>query len=272
MTDLPDDTDERPGPKPDAEITPKSTEKVHEMEYPTVPVHSFNHYNYPPRDDYRRDGIEELILSNQIGGGFRDTLSTIHDSSINVMQSVEHNGLAGIQETARQGSTNLGATERNGGEVRATVERSAGDTGARVERNGGEVRASVERNHGETRAHLDRLQIALFGEICDVRKEASDNKSEILLDACKNTHALTLQAAENASRAQLQASENAARASRELAECCCKLEGVIASGNAATQALIRDTEQGRLRDALAAKDQQLLLLQINGNGPGNSIR
>lgn len=247
MNESPDDTNEL------AEILPniKAEETVMEHAYP---VHSFNHYNYP-----RRDGVEELILSNQIGGGFRDTLSTIHDSSVNVMQSVEHNGLAGIQETARQGSTNLGATERNGGEVRSSIERTAGDTRSSVERNGGETRSSVERNGGETRAHLDRFQISLIGEICDVRKEAVEHKYQ-----------LSLQMMENFGKAQLQASENAARASRELAECCCKLEGAIAAGDAATQALIRDTEQGRLRDALADSKQAMLLLQLGG--PGNSAR
>lgn len=251
MDVLPDDTDEQ------AATLPEIRHEENAMEH-AYPVHSFNHYNYPRHD---RDGVEELILSNQIGGGFRDTLSTIHDSSINVMQSVEHNGLAGIQETARQGSTNLGATERNGGEVRATVERSAGDVGMRVERNG-----------GETRAHLDRFQISLIGEICDVRKEASDNKAEIMLDACKNTHSLTLQAAENFAKMQLQAAENAARASRELAECCCEMKALVLSEHCTTRELISNTEQNRLRDDLAAKNQQLLLLQINGNGPGNSLR
>lgn len=191
-----------------------------------------------------RSNLEELILSNQIGGGFRDTLSTIHDSTVNVMSSVEHNGLAGIQETARQGSTNLGATER-----------SAGDTRASVERNGGETRAAVERNHGETRAHLDRLQIALFGEICDVRKEASDNKAEIMLDACKNTHSLTLQAAQNASDI-----------ARQVAECCCEMKELVRAENGATRDLLATQEQARLRDALADAKQSMLLLQLGGPG------
>lgn len=187
--------------------------------------------NAYPTHLHHHDHLEELILSNQIGGGFRDTLSSIHTSTENVTAAIDRVGLAAVTETARTGSTNLGATERNGGEIRA----------------------SVERNAGEITAHMDRNQIALLGEICDVRKEASDNKADIMLDACKNTHALTLQAA-----------QNAADASRQLAECCCEMKELVRSENTATRELMAANEQTRLRDALSAANQSLLLLRVGG--------
>jgi hypothetical protein len=206
----------------------------------TYPLHSYNHHTYQqPHNDCR--GIEDLVLSNQIGGGFRDTLSAIHTNSVNVMQAVEHNGLAGIQETAQQGSANLAATERNGGETRSSVER-----------NGGETRASVERNHGETRAIIDRFANATCHDFADVRREAVEHKYQ-----------LTLQAAEHHAKSALQASENACAIRAQLAECCCEIKELVRAENGATREMIAGNEQGRLRDALADSKQAMLLMQIN---------
>lgn len=188
--------------------------------------------NAYPTHLHHHDHLEDLILSNQIGGGFRDTLSSIHTNTANVTAAVDRAGLAAVTETARNGAANLAA----------------------VERNGGETRTSVERNAGEINAHMDRVQIALLGELCDIRKEASDNKADIMLDACKNTHALTLQAA-----------QNAADASRQLAECCCEMKELVRAENTATREQIAANEQTRLRDALNAANQSLLLLRV-GNG------
>lgn len=58
--------------------------------YPGVYTHTDRGYcSYGYKDGL---GLEELILSNQIGGGQRDILGAIHDSSVNIMQSVEHQG------------------------------------------------------------------------------------------------------------------------------------------------------------------------------------
>lgn len=129
---------------------------------------------------------------------------------------------------------------------------------AAVERNGGETRTSVERNAGEINAHMDRIQIALLRETGDIRKEASDHKGEVMLDAAKNMHALTLQAA-----------QNTADASRQLAECCCEMKELVRAENTATREVIASNEQSRLRDALNAANQRLLLLRARDGDSDN---
>lgn len=189
-----------------------------------------------PAHIYHHDHLEELILSNQIGGGFRDTLSSIHTSTENVTAAVDRVGLAAVTETARAAATNLGA----------------------IERNGGETRTSVERNAGEINAHMDRIQIALLNETGDIRKEASDHKGEVMLDAAKNTHALTLQAA-----------QHTADISRQIAECCCEMKELVRAENTATREVMASNEQNRLRDALNAANQRLLLLRARDGDSDN---
>lgn len=190
--------------------------------------------------------IPELILSNQVGGGFQDTMNTIHTSAAHTVSAVEHTGLAGIQETARQGST-----------VMHEVAQGASLNLASTERNGGETRLAIERNSGESRAMIDRLAIAAARDIADIRREACENKSEIVLEGCKNTNALTLQAAEN--KAVLMA---------QIAECCCELKELTRAEAGATRDLIREGENNRLRDRLAdlQNENNLLKLEVNVGG------
>lgn len=193
--------------------------------------------------------LEELILFNQIGSGFRDTLTSIHANTANVTAAVDRGSLAAVTETARTASANLQSTERNGGETRTSIER-----------NGSETRDAIYRNGNEVREILDRFALATCHDFADVRREAVEHKYQ-----------LTLHAAENFAKAQLQASENACAVRAQIAECCCEMKELVRAENGATRALLNETESNRLRDALAASNQALLLMQING-GPGNSGR
>lgn len=180
-------------------------------------------------------GLFDLLLSNQIGSGFRDALDATNTAAQNT-----------ILETARQGSTNLGSTERNGGEVRSSVERNGGDTRAAVERNGGEVRASIDRSFFETRNAMDRMSGDLSRDHSDIRRDVSESKAALQLQGCQDS----------------------ARISAQLAECCCEIKELVRAENGNTRELIRDTDSNRLRDALAAAQQEVLIARMAG--PGNS--
>lgn len=62
--------------------------------------------------------------------------------------------------------------------------------------------------------------------------------------------------------ATLAASQNAAAISSQLADCCCEIKATVNSTANDTQALIQATEANRVRDALAASQQENLFLRL----------
>lgn len=62
--------------------------------------------------------------------------------------------------------------------------------------------------------------------------------------------------------ATLAASQNAAAISAQVAECCCEVKAAVNSTANDTQALIQATEANRVRDALAASQQENLFLRL----------
>ena len=63
--------------------------------------------------------------------------------------------------------------------------------------------------------------------------------------------------------ATLAASTNAAKIQSDLAECCCEIKLAVNSTANDTQALVQASETNRVRDELAASQQENLVLQIN---------
>jgi hypothetical protein len=62
--------------------------------------------------------------------------------------------------------------------------------------------------------------------------------------------------------ATLAASENAAKIQAQVAECCCEVKAVVNSTAGDTQNLIQATEANRVREALAAVQQENLFLRL----------
>jgi hypothetical protein len=62
--------------------------------------------------------------------------------------------------------------------------------------------------------------------------------------------------------ATLAASENAAKIQAQVEECCCEVKAAVNSTANDTQALIQATEANRVRDALAASQQENLFLRL----------
>lgn len=94
------------------------------------------------------------------------------------------------------------------------------------------------------------------------------------VQAEKNVAATNLAIEKSAAAATLLATQNHAEALRQAAECCCELKELIRAENGQTRELIRDSETQRLRDALAASQNEVNLFKINASvgGPGNSVR
>ena len=102
----------------------------------------------------------------------------------------------------------------------------------------------AERLHGDTnrrmanyRAETDRRVDAIGAAIL---LQAANNKNEVLLAV--------------------------AAAAKAAAECCCETKQLVQSSAAATQSLVSNLDAARIRDALAAAQQEALLLRMSGGG------
>lgn len=230
-------------------------------------AHHFHDHGGYGRGDYRNGtDLDTLILSNQIAAGNQ-----------NLSDKVSATGTAGMQETAdaardtvnavrdgvnatnQIGNINLQATERNGGETRSAVEIAAG---------------TIRDAMAVDSLNNARAQAILVGEICDVRKEASDIAGKTWLEMTKQHGQIQLEMCKQHAELARQIDAKAAEAARQLAECCCETKELVRAENAATRELIQHNALDECRRRESALQNDLNLLKFAqmtaSNGPGNS--
>ena len=108
---------------------------------------------------------------------------------------------------------------------------------------------------------------------CDLKVQAASNFGAVQLEAAKNKADLQLQAAVNHKESLIEHSKwfalaektamvNKCELEAKLAACCCEIKEVVVGSATATQALIRDGETTRVRDALAAATTENAILRL----------
>jgi hypothetical protein len=180
--------------------------------------------------------------------------------------------------------------ERNSGEIRANIAQSAGDVRTAVETTAAESRAGTANGFTLTQLGVKDSLLASKDVLIGVmgaaengmnhnwktRKDVmkSEGRQQFLaeknfgiqrLDLCKTEDALTKQASDNYLAVQVEALQNKAKLAAQVAECCCELKHEVADSAAASNALIRDTEAARLRDAANAATQENLFLRLQSS-------
>jgi len=155
------------------------------------------------------------------------------------------------------------------------VERSQGVTRLSNERGQGEIRNLIDRNHASILLAQKEGEVENLKAHCVTDKLILDNKFEL----CQTKDALARQAAENTAAIQLEAFKHKESLARQLAECCCEIKQLTAQQHceikekidntaSATQLLLRETENQRVRDALQALTTENLVKKFCGsNGP-----
>ena len=189
-----------------------------------------------------------LLETSKVGQHLSDRVC---DSTSMVDQSVQRQGVAVKESVERNGLLGLQATERTSAETRLNLALSAGEIREHV------IAQSIaqQRVTGEVTKQVCELQASLSRQIADV-------SGDIKLDACKNTREITKQAAEQFAAIQLEACKNKNDLARQLEECCCELKEKIDARAAETQGLIRSIEAQRVKDALAAATTENLILKM----------
>jgi hypothetical protein len=189
------------------------------------------------------------------------------------------------------------ASNRNGSEILAAVERNGSEASVSIERSKGDIISSIDKTVGTIENSVNKIStdILLSQEKgnSDIKQIISENQSVIIssnkdiqLELCKATERLTVQASENIGKVELcvndikhhielqiaevisqlhlEALNNIKVLSSQMMECCCELKEMMTATNHATQQLIRELENNRMKDALANANMELMMKKFNG--------
>jgi hypothetical protein len=190
------------------------------------------------------------------------------------------------------------AANRNGSEILAAVEKHGCENGMSIERSKGEVISSIDKTVGNIETSINKsssdILISYEKGNSDIKQLISESQNltvssskDIQLELCKSTEKLTLQASENVGKVEccikdikshidlqiaevisqlhLEALNNIKVLSSQMMECCCELKELMISTNHATQQLVRELENNRMKDALTSANMELMMkkFQIN---------
>ncbi len=214
------------------------------------------------------------LNGDAIAAASRDNLKASCDikddvcmSTAAITATVERQTIACREAVERNGQLNLSSLERNSAEIRSSIQRTAGETQNLISRTSTDILLSTKEN---------------LHEICkaqgSIERQAAENKACLLLEAEKNSRVLERQAADNASairldlcqtenRLTLQAAQNKADLASQIATCCCEVKEKIDTRANQTDLLVRELDVSRVRDALAAAQQDNLILRLGGITP-----
>lgn len=229
--------------------------------------HGYKHFGSHGRD-------HDVVL-HEIADGTRSILNDIGNNSRAVLSEIGSTSRTLGSDICKTSHDAIQATVGQGAETRGEVQFSRASTEAQIialrenaDRNFAEARIGIERSSGEIRrdnlssfAALDKFLCSNFDNVTrDTLKGFADTQ----LDAAKNTASINLTVEKTAAAGILEAVKNASAISMQLAECCCEVKELVRGEGTATRELIQNNETTRLRDALAAANQELLTIRIGG--------
>lgn len=190
------------------------------------------------------------------------------------------------------------AANRNGSEILAAVERHGCENNISIERTKGEIISSVDKTVGSIESSINKLSTDILvaqekgnGDIKQLISETNNltvsSSKDIQLELCKATEKLTVQASENIGKVELcisdikrhievqiaevisqlhlEALNNIKVLSSQMMECCCELKEMMSTTNHATQQLIRELENTRMKDALANANMELMMKKFSSS-------
>jgi hypothetical protein len=222
--------------------------------------------------------------------------SKVADGRADVLGAGAANTTALLQEGCGQTASLVANNERTSYHTQAQLDRTSHGLSAQNERgffetrsliNGGfeatliagkEGEIATHKNAGDVKATVIEFGNAGIIESRRVKSELADLMGSFQLQsqatAGINATAIQLQAAAFAAASRLEndkqfalatlaASSNARDAALQLAECCCEIRESVAVSAKETQALIAAQESARIRDALAAANQENLVLRLS---------
>ena len=224
-----------------------------------------------------------------LGAGALNTQNVLSDANVNASNLMAQ----GCGETAAIVANN----ERNAFHTQAFVDRGFHAVGARAEagfletrsvlnggftagliaakdaeisnyKNAGDIKLLIADSSSKARAEAAVSFASLSGLVgqtsLQTQLQAANNTKDIQIQAAAFAAASRLENDKQFALATLAASQNKEQLAAQIADCCCEIKAVVNSTAVATQNLIQASETARIRDALAACNNENLILRLGG--------
>lgn len=242
--------------------------------YCHVPAYGYGH-------GYRdNDHLGELIHANQLSNTGGQVIGAVYKATNDVIDIVNQHGLRNNDATntaaqklasdicnTRDAVRDEGRSNEKGFcEVRDTVRQE----GRYNEQGFGRVQSQVQDEGRKTEKELCVVRDAVREEAHRTQKEIFDNARYTNDLIFREAQELKLNQKDMEHRLQLQQSQDTAALQKALAECCCELRTGQQEIKNTVLLEAGKTREDALRRELDAKTQEILLLKVSGNGPGNS--
>ena len=212
----------------------------------------------------------------QTSANFATTLLSLKDNQIAAAANVGEAKSVALEQALRAQGTLLRESAANRDATGAVALQSAVQTGDLKNQNSwqhGLLRESQERGFARVEvqaAHIRNDQekaFALLGIQAerlhgDTNRRMANYRAETDRRVDAIGAAILLQAANNKNEVLLAV----AAAAKAAAECCCETKQLVQSTAATTQGLVSNLDAARIRDALAAAQQEALLLRMSHGG------
>jgi hypothetical protein len=201
--------------------------------------------------------------------------------------AIERAGIVANDAANRNGSDVLAAVERHGCENNVSIERSKGDVISAIDKTVGSIETSISRASTDILLSQEKGNGDIKQLISETNNLTISSSKDIQLELCKVTEKLSLQASENVGKVEgcikdikshielqvaevisqlhLEALNNIKVLSAQMLECCCELKELVNTTNHATQQLVRELENSRMKDALANANMELMMKKFTNN-------
>lgn len=205
------------------------------------------------------------------------TIDAVENNGEEARLTTNQNGQEARLVTNQNGLENRQATQTNASEARILENQNSHYTDRSVEANGWrnsdatrqEGRYNNEattffgiKNFEATKDGIKDLLVKSCADTASILTSQLHGFKDIELQAANNRHSIELDAAKNLAAVQMTATINAAAIAKQVAECCCENKTLILEQSAMVKALFTDTENNRLRDALAAEREEKLFVKL----------
>lgn len=201
--------------------------------------------------------------------------------------AIERAGIVANDAANRNGSEILASVERHGSENSILIEKSKGEIISVIEKDSGDIQNSINKLNTEFLVSQEKGNSDIKQHLSETQNIVISSNKDIQLELCKATEKLTVQASENIGKVELcindikrhievqiaevisqlhlEALNNIKILSSQMMECCCELKEMMTTTNHATQQLIRELENSRMKDALANANMELMMKKFSNN-------
>lgn len=231
--------------------------------------------------DVTRDIQSAKLTTHKIGHNLKDSIHDLNDGMLISSKNTDHliddtkdSIRKEINRNRYDNLKDLNVIEREVLKNRCAIKGKVVSSSNSIEKEVLKSRASIKLQMSENKESLKNQALknkcALERQIlegnCGIKLQASENKCALQLQISETKCLLERQASDNRAALELDACKNREYLSKQMADYHGEIKGRIDKRYNSTVALIKDTENARLRDKLLAQEQENLYLRIRLGG------